>query len=205
MKNPWNNIDLNDYENHMKLQSVLQLQTMNKMMKSQLYTYKVSTVMILGIAGGNGLNHINKEDFLNVYGVDINNRYLWECAKRYPDLKDVFIPINVDLTSSDILLPRSELVIANLLIEYIGYDAFINTLSKVKPKYVSCIIQINTGNDYVSDSPYLHTFDKLNEVYNKITEQGLTCTLENAGYKKNMSMESQLPNGKKLLRIDYEK
>ena len=53
MSNPWEKISLislNDYENHMKLESVMQLQTMNEMMKYQFDAYPVSTVMILGIA-----------------------------------------------------------------------------------------------------------------------------------------------------------
>lgn len=52
MKNPWKEIDLNDYENHMKLDSVMQLQGMNTMMKDQFYRYQGSPLMILGIAGG---------------------------------------------------------------------------------------------------------------------------------------------------------
>lgn len=60
MKNPWETIKLDDYENHMKLASVSQLQAMNQMMKGQL-DYPVSSVMILGVAGGNGLEHIQKQ------------------------------------------------------------------------------------------------------------------------------------------------
>lgn len=35
MKNPWEEIPLDAYENHMKLDSVMQLQAMNEMMKGQ--------------------------------------------------------------------------------------------------------------------------------------------------------------------------
>lgn len=42
MKNPWEEIALNDYESHMKLDQVMQLQTMNRMMKEQFYQYRVS-------------------------------------------------------------------------------------------------------------------------------------------------------------------
>ena len=61
MSNPWKDISLSDYENHMSLDSVMQLQSMNQTMKSQLEDYDVHTVMILGIAGGNGLEHIDTE------------------------------------------------------------------------------------------------------------------------------------------------
>lgn len=89
MKNPWEEISLTDYENHMKLDSVRQLQTMNEMMRGQFNSYSVSSVMILGIAGGNGLEHIQQEKFELVYGVDINSAYLKEAARRYSYLDGV--------------------------------------------------------------------------------------------------------------------
>ena len=46
MANPWEEISLSDYENHMKLDSVMQLQNMNQMMKGQFNAYPVSSVMI---------------------------------------------------------------------------------------------------------------------------------------------------------------
>ena len=61
MSNPWKDISLSDYENHMSLDSVMQLQSMNQTMKSQLEDYDVHTEMTLGIAGGNGLEHIDTE------------------------------------------------------------------------------------------------------------------------------------------------
>ena len=61
MKNPWEEIELSDYENHMKLDSVKQLQFLNVMMKNQFNSYPIKTVMILGIAGGYGLEHINTD------------------------------------------------------------------------------------------------------------------------------------------------
>ncbi len=57
MNNPWEEISLDDYENHMSLDSVKQLQAMNKIMEEQFETYPVSTAMVLGVAGGNGLEH----------------------------------------------------------------------------------------------------------------------------------------------------
>ena len=63
MKNPWEEIPLSDYESHMKLDSVMQLQAMNEMMKGQFHAYPVSSIMILGIAGGNGLEHAQTDKF----------------------------------------------------------------------------------------------------------------------------------------------
>ena len=75
MTNPWKEIKLDDYEGHMSLDSVKQLQTLNIMMKDQLAAFPVNTAMILGIAGGNGIEHVSKDKYKTVYGVDINEEY----------------------------------------------------------------------------------------------------------------------------------
>lgn len=204
MNNPWEEIKLSDYESHMSLESVFQLQTMNQMMKEQFYTYPVKSVMILGIAGGNGLEHINRQVLERVYGVDINENYLSVCIKRYPELQPVLKTIHADLIEETTLLPYADLLIANLLIEYIGYECFQKTVVQVKPKYISCIIQMDTNDSFVSDSPYIHVFDRLNEIHRQMEEGALEDAMLQIGYKREMRSEKDLPNGKKLVRMDFK-
>lgn len=203
MKNPWEDIPLSDYEDHMSLDSVMQLQAMNRMMKQQLSRYPVKTAMILGVAGGNGLEHIDPQKLQKVYGVDINRAYLRECAARYPELKGVLECICADLTAPDAALPHAELVIANLLVEYIGYPCFQRAVTRIRPAYVSCIIQINVDDSFVSDSPYLHVFDGLAQVHRQMREGELTAALESVGYRLTTTAEHPLPNGKKLVQLDF--
>lgn len=203
MENPWTSIRLEDYENHMKLEQVKQLQGLNQMMKEQMERYPVSTVMILGIAGGNGLNHIKQKQFEAVYGVDINRDYLTYCNIRYPELKSIFHGIHADLMKPDLSLPNAQLVIANLLVEYIGYQAFADVISCVKPQYVSCIFQVNGENGFVSDSPYIHKFDQLSEVHHTIMEPDLDDTMKQIGYCVIERSMKSMPNDKTLQRIDY--
>ena len=203
MSNPWEEIDLSDYENHMSLESVYQLQILNEMMKEQFYTYDVDTIMVLGIAGGNGLEHIRKEKFEKVYGVDVNRNFLAECKKRYSELADVFETICVDLLNDCLQLPGAELLVANLLIEYIGYECFQRVVKLVKPKYVSCIIQINAGDSFVSDSPYIHAFDCLDEVHHQMEENSLIQCMQEINYEMKKTTEKVLSNGKKFVRVDF--
>ncbi len=205
MKNPWQEIELSDYENHMKLESVYQLQTLSSIMREQLYEHSVRTAMILGVAGGNGLEHVESSSFDRIYGVDLNRSYLDECKRRFRSISDIFEPICVDLTSSDIELPHSELVIANLLVEYIGYKSFCDTLLKINAKYVSCVIQINTDESFVSDSPYIHVFDRLDEVHHQMDDKVMDSMMSDIGYDMVLKREYPLPNGKMLLRVDYVK
>lgn len=205
MKNPWEEIPLTDYENHMKLDSVMQLQAMNEMMKGQFDTYPISSVMIFGIAGGNGLEHIQKGRFEKIYGVDINASYLQEVAKRYPELDGLLECLCINLIDETDKLPKTDMVIANLLIEYIGYECFQNAIKQANPKYVSCIIQINMEDNWVSDSPYLHVFDGLEQVHHQMEERALEKAMLEIGYHAIKTLEHMLPNGKKLVQIDFEK
>ena len=203
MSNPWEEISLSDYENHMKLSSVMQLQAMNKMMRGQFNTYPVSSTVILGVAGGNGLEHIDRNKFKKVYGIDINTEYLKAVKERYSDISDILECMQLNLIEETNKLPKAELLVANLLIEYIGYDCFKKAVEQVQPKYISCIIQINIDDSWVSDSPYIHAFDNLDRVHHQIEESSLIRVLKDIGYEQIKQLENPLPNGKKLGQIDF--
>lgn len=205
MNNPWKDILLDDYEKHMKLDSIKQLQAMNEIMKTQFEDYHANRVMILGIAGGNGLEHIQNNQFEKIYGVDINASYLQEVKNRFPNLNESLECLCIDLVKEYEQLPTADLVIANLLIEYIGYECFQKVIQQVKPKYVSCIIQINVEENWVSDSPYLHVFDRLDEVHHQMEEKLLEKKMNEIEYRKIKTYEYPLPNGKKLVQMDYKR
>jgi RimJ/RimL family protein N-acetyltransferase len=206
MSNPWNSIKLTDYENHMSLDSVGQLQALNRLMAVQFNAYPVKTAVVLGVAGGNGLEHIDTDKYRTVYGIDINEEYLKEAHKRHKDKEKVLRCLQLDIINEADKLPNAELVIANLLVEYIGYDAFKNAVSKIDPEYVSVVIQINTDTKaWVSDSPYLHSFDRLDEVHHQMEENELAECLDEIGYVKTGTEREDLPNGKAFVRLDFKK
>ena len=97
MNNPWEDISLSDYENHMSLGSVMQLQTLNSFMKDQFEAFPVDTAIVLGVAGGNGLEHIDTDKYQTVYGIDINEDYLKEVYKRYKDKEKVIRCLQLDI------------------------------------------------------------------------------------------------------------
>lgn len=205
MNNPWEDISLSDYENHMSLGSVMQLQTLNSFMKDQFEVFPVDTAIVLGVAGGNGLEHIDTDKYRTVYGIDINEDYLKEVYKRHKDKEKVLRCLQLDLINESDRLPHADLVIANLLVEYIGYEAFRNALEKIAPKYVSAVIQINTDTKaWVSDSPYLHAFDRLDEVHHQMDEDALKECLKEAGFTHTGTKREDLPNGKALVRLDFK-
>ena len=165
-----------------------------------------STAAVLGVAGGNGLEHIGTDKFRTVYGVDINADYLHAVSQRYTQLSGVLKCLRIDLINETEKLPQAQLLIANLLIEYIGYGAFQRAVLQTAPEYVSCVIQINTDEEqWVSESPYLRAFDRLDEVHHQMEEETLTAAMNDIGYSLILQKSEPLPNGKALVRLDLKK
>lgn len=202
-QNPWTEISLSDYEAHMRDGAVKQLQALERMTGRQL-AFEAETVMILGIAGGNGLCHADPKRIRRLYGVDVNADYLAACRQRYPALSGVLCCICADLRG-EVSLPHAELLIANLLVEYIGCERFAALVKQVAPKIVSCGIQLDAAGEkgFVSASPYLHVFDGLDAVHQTIRPAALTKALMEAGYRLIGEQAELLPGGKQLLQLDF--
>jgi len=203
MSNPWEKVSLEDYENHMKLSTVQQLQKLNEIMKSQIHKYKIETIALLGIAGGNGLEHIDSSNIKIVYGIDINQNYLDVCKEKYKNLNNCLVLKKLDLSNIANDLPVADIIIANLFIEYIGIDMFVKQLSKNFPPYVSCVIQKNPDINFVSDSPYVEALNEISSLHRDIKKGSLIKAMSTIGYTLIFSDEHLLPNMKKFIRLDF--
>ena len=220
--NPWKEISLSDYEQHMSLESVKQLQALNQLMKRQFGVYEdfrrqaeiftefQGYAMILGVAGGNGLEHITTELYEKIYAVDINADYLAAVKERFSDMGGKLECLELDLITEYDRLPKADYLMADLLVEYIGYETFQKVIKKVGPEQISYVIQINppeagASSKWVSESPYLHAFDGLDQVHHQMDAELLCRSLKEIGYDEipESVISVPLPNGKSLLAIDF--
>ena len=196
--NPWMEIELDDYEAHMSSDGVFQLQTLNEIMSEQSQ-YSKEIVTVLGAAGGNGFEH-----FVNaktIYAVDVNEEFLKRCAERFPALQDKLRLICCDLNQAD--LPPCELLICNLIIEYLGVDSFAALLQRLDFEITSCVIQKNHGNSFVSASEAALKLAPLGPFHHDIDEDELIAGLN---FLKLISRKRyELPNNKEFLRLDFVK
>ena len=203
--NPWRSIPLDVYEGHMQLENVAQLGALNEIMKSQMQYCRCASLMILGVAGGNGLEHAERGGYDKIYGVDINEAYLQESKRRHGDMDGRLEYICADLTDKNVKLPQAEAVIANLFIEYTGYDNFMSALGKICPQYVTCVIQINTDATFVSDSPYMEQLQSLQSVHRQMDDKQLIALMTSNGYRHEGSTDKHMSNGKILRRLDFRR
>lgn len=100
-------------------------------------------------------------------------------------------------------MPKADLIIANLLIEYIGVDTFINHIKQLKPRYVTCVIQQNQDITFVSDSPYANDLADISKLHMDIEKSLLICSMKSANAKLALEKEYLLPNGKKFIRLEF--
>ena len=206
-ENPWEDIKIDDYEGHMNLDSVNQLPVLNWIINSQLNDYNTNSVCIFWIAGWNWLEHIDKNKYQKVYAIDINEWFLEVTKNRFSNLLEWILECKkLDLSKEFDKLPNADIVIANLLIEYIWYDSFQKAIQKVNPMIVSCVIQVDTNKGcFISDSPYTKAFDKLDEVHHEINEETLIQRMGNLGYNLRKKEDFDLINGKIFIRLDFKK
>ena len=203
MRNPWRDVPLDQYEKHMAEQKIYQLQELNRLMERQLTGYDVHSVAILGVAGGNGLEHIAAGQYKTIVGVDINENYLNTCWRRYPQLQSCLQLLCVDLRQSEISLPQVDLVVADLILEYIGMGAFFHCLAVVKPEIVSCVVQQNQKEAFVSPSPYSQGLQKVEDIHQDIDPAELVALMKGSGWSVILREEIPMPNGKRLIRLDF--
>lgn len=137
-----------------------------------------------------------------VYGVDVNADYLAKCRERYARLGEKLTLVQADLTRPAVL-PHAELIIADLIIEYIGVAAFARRVRECAPQRVCCVIQVNVSEAFVSPSPYATQLAIIGALHTDVEERALTSALADIGYALHLREEIPLDNGKLFVRLDY--
>lgn len=201
MIHEWEKIDLDDYENHMSDPSVFQLQKLNVITQKQIHDYCPSSLVFLGVAGGNGLEHC--KNIKKVYAIDVNPKYLDACSKRFPDENIQYI--QMDLNRDEFNLKNIDLVIANLVFEYLHEEIVVPKISKILKKggILSIVFQVNRKNSFVSKTQYSEKFMCLERICHIVDANCLDHVLSLNQFTKIVDESYSLPNGKALRRFDF--
>jgi predicted RNA methylase len=205
MQNAWLGVPISDYEAHMSFEGVEQLQALNQILSEQLDAFDTESVMILGITGGNGLEHIDTAKIKEIIGIDINPEYLAVCKERHAELGTKLRLMNMDVTSAEAILPHADLVIANMFLEYVNLHDFARKLIAAEPVYFSCTYQQEktSGIQFVSSSPYADVFDDVSELHSTVAADEVKREMSEIGMALTGTTEYPLPNGKAFVRLDF--
>jgi hypothetical protein len=186
--NPWLEVPLNDYEAHMTSAAVGQTAALSQLFHQVLLLRKPESVAILGIAGGNGLEHIDSHSTRRVVGIDLNPAYVNTTRERFAHIPGLEL-ITMDLSSQPITVEPVSLVHAALVFEHAGIGQCLdNALALVAPAgTLSVVLQLpsssaeNIGNSGISSvAKFAGHFSLIdvNEFTAMLTRRGLKLVHE---------------------------
>jgi len=154
--NPWLALPLEDYERHMGSDDVNQLGPLADLFGEALARLRPRSLAVLGVAGGNGLEHVDSSRTVRVVGIDVNPGYLAVTRQRFPDLRGLEL-VCADLASEAVEIEPVALVHAALVFEHAGTGRCLDSaVSLVAPGgHLSVVLQIPTeGREAVTPSSY---------------------------------------------------
>jgi hypothetical protein len=192
--NPWLSIPLSDYEGHMTAPGVEQLRALSLLFSRALTRVRPKSVAVLGVAGGNGLEHVDAS-VSRVVGVDIRAEYLDEVRRRFPAL-----PLElhrVDLAAETMTAAPVDLVHAALIFEHTGLDrALDNALSLVGPGgSLSVVLQLPSSTATVTPTPFA-SMQSLRPHVSIIAFDGFRELVGSRGFNPVVEEAVALPGGK---------
>jgi hypothetical protein len=202
--NPWLEIPLEDYEGHMSHHMVGQSRLLNSLTKKYLELIKPSTVVFLGIAGGNGLEHIDRQYTKSVIGIDINQEYLDVALKRYNDRIASLQLLNLDIVENPERICHADLIWAALVLEYTGTDKVLDFCENNIRRGGQLVISIQSNNDKTSvSSTGIESVKKVGTIFSAVDPDALMGKAAEAGYKLIEKEKNELPNGKSIITFQF--
>jgi hypothetical protein len=198
--NSWLTVPLDDYEAHMKSSDVQQLTPLADLFKYSLDHCFPESVAVLGVAGGNGLEHIDTAVTKRIVGIDINQQYLDTVQQRFGTLPGLEL-YGCDLAQTDFcVIAPVALVHAALIFEHVGLGRpLTNALSLVAPGgMVSVVLQLpSEGEPGIACTGYA-SMQALKRDFALIAEGEFQRLMTQQGFRLAEQHRRAVPAGKAL-------
>ena len=137
-------------------EAVNQLAPLADLFGEALARLRPRSVAVLGVAGGNGLEHVDSTLTTRVVGLDLNAAYLAATKARFPDLRGLELHC-ADLERDTVTLEPVALVHAALVFEHAGTEQCLDTaVSLLAPGgHLSVVLQLpSEAHEAVTPSSY---------------------------------------------------
>jgi hypothetical protein len=197
MLNPWLNVPLADYEGHMKSAEVRQLEALSDLFAQVLALCRPASVAVLGIAGGNGLEHIDGRITRRVVGLDVNPVYLGAVRERYSMVRGLELYC-VDLARQLVDLKPVQLVHAALVFEHAGVGHCLeNAIALAAPRgALSAVLQLPSEIEQDVATTQFSSVQNLKSYFSLINPTWLREALEGRQFRLEDETRRSLPAGK---------
>jgi threonine dehydrogenase-like Zn-dependent dehydrogenase len=197
--NPWLNIPLADYEGHMSSAEVRQLDALSELFAAALERCRPASVAVLGVAGGNGLDRIDRSVTKRVVGLDLNPHYLQEVRNRYGGTCNLDLHC-VDLAEQHVELEPVQLVHAALVFEHAGVGRCLeNAVALVDPGgALSAVLQLPSEVEQVVGPSKFPSMQSLKRHFSLVEPSWLRRELVNRGFRVIHEAQRPVPAGKRF-------
>lgn len=202
--NPWLDIPLVDYEEHMAHSAVGQHQLLSSLTKKYLQSTKPLSCIFLGVAGGNGLEHVDPSITKKVIGIDINALYLEAANTRHSSSIGCLELLQLDITTDTDTIERSEFIWVALIAEYTGVDRCLEFVKNNLVPTGHAVISIQSNNNAQSVSASgIDSVKKLGPIFSEVNPSELLLKATQAQLTLVGQEENFLPNGKSIKTFHF--
>jgi len=197
MANPWLNVPLTDYENHMNSAGVEQSAALSALFAEALAHCQPESVAVIGVAGGNGLDRIDSSVTRRMLGIDINPAYLDAVRQRYGQMPGLEL-MCADLNERIDGCRPVQLVHAALVFEHAGTGACLdNVLSLVADGgSISVVLQLPSDTTPGVSKSQFASMQILSAGFTIIDPTWLRAMIEARGFHIVRESRRALPAGK---------
>jgi hypothetical protein len=198
LSNPWLEIPLADYEGHMSSPEIGQAQMLADQFSLLVKRIRPASVAIIGCAGGNGLDRIERGQVERIVAVDINPKYVEKAGARHAGRLTHLQLICADVQSEVLQFEPVDLIYAGLVFEYVAVPSIIATLKRNcrEGGTLATVLQFPIfAQSAVSLSPY-KSLSRLAPVIRLVAPSDLDRIAVAAGFAPATSEIIELPSGR---------
>jgi threonine dehydrogenase-like Zn-dependent dehydrogenase len=197
MSNPWLSVPLSEYEQHMSSEEVRQLAVLSELFAEAIARCRPSSIAVLGIAGGNGLEHIDGSVTTRIVGVDLNPQYIESVRRRYSHLPGLDLCC-VNLSEQSLVLEPVQLVHAALIFEHAGVELCLeNAIALTAPGgNLSVVLQLPAESGNAAGASLFASIENLHAHFSFVRPAALCESLAGRGFRLARQTTRELPAGK---------
>jgi len=207
MKNPWTEIPAEDYEGHMKLPEVHQLEPLREIFKKALEKYGPRRIAILGCATGNGIEAVEFSKLEKLYALDINPGYLEILRKRHAANLSKIETMECDLNTDGPDLSGIHLIFAALIFEYVDVKIVTEKIARwlAPGGILVAVLQLPCEKiPEISPSPY-KSIGKLATLMKLVAPEEMEGLAAENGLGFQGKRTRKLDSGKEFLELSFRK
>lgn len=190
----------------MSLPSVGQAQLLGTTLQRTVAHFQPSSLAVLGVAGGSGLELIESAGVRRVVALDFNPDYLALCSRRHASSFAEFEPVLHDLSQGPPAMTPVKCIFAGLLLEYLCVESFCAYLPALLTTggSFSTLLQLPSSTiPEVSPSPFT-SLSRLESVFSFVDPALLEDQMSAQGFSCVLADRYNLDSGKSFYYVSYQ-